>query len=178
MRGSIMKNWSKLIKLVYLIIFISLAIISYKGGIDFDIIAENQFNIITVNTVFAGFLFTSLGIVAGFSDNASIRKFERIDTMDNIYNNILKGIIFSIVSIVIGLIIVVINFEYIIKDVFIYNILKSTGYIFELFSLIITIIYFCLSVKHTFFAISVVRLEIKSKLPNQEKIQKILEKIK
>lgn len=178
MRGSIMKNWSKLIRLAYLFIFILLVYISYKGGLDFDIIAENQFNIITVNTVFAGFLFTSLGIVAGFSDNVSIRKFERIDTMDNIYNNILKGIIFSIISIVIGLIIVVINFENIINNIFIYNILKSTGYICELFFLIMAIIYFCLSVKHTFFAISVVRMEIKSQLPNQEKIKKILEKIK
>ncbi|MDU1032553.1 hypothetical protein [Clostridium sp.] len=173
-----MKNWSKLIKLAYLFIFIFLVYISYKGGLDFDIIAENQFNIITVNTVFAGFLFTSLGIVAGFSNNSSIRKFERIDTMDKIYNNILKGIIFSIVSIVIGIVIAIINFENIIKNTLIYNTLKSTSYICELFFLIMAIIYFCLSVKHTFFAISVVRMEIKSKLPNQKKVKEVLEKIK
>lgn len=174
-----MKKRSKLIKLVvYLFVFISLFIMLYKDGIDFETISENQFNIITINTVFAGFLFTSLGIVAGFSDNQSIRKFERIDIMDNIYSNILKGIVFSIISIVIGLIIVIVNFEYIIKNMFIYNILKSTGYVFELFFLIMTIIYFCLSVKDTFFAISVVRLDIKSKLPNKENTKKILEKIK
>ena len=173
-----MKNWSKLIKLAYLFIFIFLVYISYKGGLDFDIIAENQFNIITVNTVFAGFLFTSLGIVAGFSNISSIRKFERIDTMDKIYNNILKGIIFSIVSIVIGIVIAIINFENIIKNTLIYNTLKSTSYICELFFLIMAIIYFCLSVKHTFFAISVVRMEIKSKLPNQKKVKEVLEKIK
>ena len=102
-------------------------------GVDFNIIAENQFNIMTMNTVFAGFLFTSLGIIAGFSDNVSIRKFERIKTMDNIYNNILKGIIFSILSIVIGLIIVLFDFSFLMKNLFVYNILKSTGYIFELF---------------------------------------------
>ena len=55
---------------------------------------------------------------------------------------------------------------------------KSTGYIFELFFLMLAIIYFSLSVKYTFFAISVVRADIKSKLPNQEDVRKILDKIK
>lgn len=173
-----MKIWNKLIKWGYLLVLIFLIFITYIGGLDLKIIAENQFNIITVNTVFAGFLFTSLGIIAGFSNNASIRKFERIKTMDNIYNNILSGIIFSILSIVIGLIIVLFNFNFIIKNLFIYNILKSIGYISELFFLIMTITYFSLSVKNTFFAISVVRADIKSKLPNQEDVKKILDKIK
>lgn len=163
---------------MYLSILIFLVFIDYIGGLDLKIISENQFNIITVNTVFAGFLFTSLGIIAGFSNNTSIRKFERIKTMDNIYNNISKGIIFSVLSITIGLIIVLFDFNFIIKNLFIYNILKSTGYIFELFFLIMSIIYFSLSVKYTFFAISVVRADIKSKLPNQEEVKKILDKIK
>lgn len=173
-----MMIWKRLINWVYILVFIFLIFIAYIGGVDFNIIAENQFNIMTINTVFAGFLFTSLGIIAGFSDNASIRKFERIKTMDNIYNNILKGIIFSILSIVIGLIIVLFNFSFLIKNLFVYNILKSTGYIFELFFLMLAIIYFSLSVKYTFFAISVVRTDIKSKLPNQEDVRKILDKIK
>ena len=42
----------------------------------------------------------------------------------------------------------------------------------------LAIIYFSLSVKYTFFAISVVRADIKSKLPNQEDVRKILDKIK
>lgn len=173
-----MKNWNKLIKWIYLLIFIFLVFIDSIGGLDLKIIADNQFNIITVNTVFAGFLFTSLGIIAGFSNNTAIRKFERIKTMDNIYNSILMGIVFSILSIAIGLIIVLFNFSFIIKSLYIYNVLKSIGYIFELFFLIMTIIYFSLSVKNTFFAISVVRLDIKSKLPNQENVQKILDRIK
>ncbi|CAM2077752.1 MAG: hypothetical protein NSGCLCUN01_01940 [uncultured Clostridium sp.] len=173
-----MMIWKRLINWAYILVLIFLIFIAYIGGIDFNIIAENQFNIMTINTVFAGFLFTSLGIIAGFSDNTSIRKFERIKTMDNIYNNILKGIIFSILSIVIGLIIVLFNFSFLIKNLFLYNILKSTGYIFELFFLMLAIIYFSLSVKYTFFAISVVRADIKSQLPNQEDVRKILDKIK
>lgn len=173
-----MKIWKRPTKWMYLSVLIFLVFIDYIGGLDLKIISENQFNIITVNTVFAGFLFTSLGIIAGFSNNTSIRKFERIKTMDNIYNNISKGIIFSVLSITIGLIIVLFDFNFIIKKIFIYNILKSTGYIFELFFLIMSIIYFSLSVKYTFFAISVVRADIKSKLPNQEDVKKILDKIK
>lgn len=173
-----MKKRKKLTNWISLFIFVLLIVITYIGGIDLNIIAENQFNIITVNTVFAGFLFTTLGIIAGFSNNPSIRKFERIDTMDNIYNSILKGIIFSISSIVIGLIIALFNFQHILNNIFIYSMLKSIGYIFELFFLIMTIIYFSLSVKNTFFAISVVRLEIKNKLPDKENTQRILDKIK
>lgn len=173
-----MKIWKKLIKLRYFILFIVLSIIAYIKGLDLELISENQFNIITVNTVFAGFLFTSLGMIAGFNNNSGIIKFERTKTMDNIYNNILKGIIFSVISIIIGLIIVLFNFEYIIKNLVAYNLLRTTGYILELFFLIMTIIYFATSVKDTFFAISVVRADIKSKLPNSETVKKILSKIK
>ncbi len=173
-----MKNWKKSIKWLYLLILIILAFAYYKGALDLKLITENQFNIITVNTVFSGFLFTSLGIIAGFSNNTSIRKFERISTMDKIYKCILKGLIFSVLSSIVALIIALFDFNFIIGNRYIYNILKSIGYISELFFLAMTIIYFSFSVKNTFFAISVVRADIKSKIPNKEETQKILNKIK
>lgn len=78
-----MMIWKGLIDRAYILVLFFYFYGLYRG-VDFNIIAENQFNIMTMNTVFVGFLFISLGIIAGFSDNASIRKFERIKAMDNI----------------------------------------------------------------------------------------------
>lgn len=56
-------------------------------------------NLLTINSIFIGFLFTGLGIMAGIADKDRIAKLDRAGYMDNYYNSIYIGIIFLMVSI-------------------------------------------------------------------------------
>ncbi|WWU66149.1 hypothetical protein QJR26_07180 [Clostridium baratii] len=165
-------RFNKRIIILYTGILVILFIASIDNKLDLEDIKNNTFNFITINTVFAGFLFTSLGIIAGFTSNTALNKFERIKTMDSIYLNILLGIGFSLVSIIIS----------ICKIIFVFNIteiwLNIMIDIIEVYFMILTIIQFIISVKCTYFAISVVRTDVKSNFPSKKSIQKTLDKIK
>lgn len=64
--------------------------------------SQNHMNILTVNSIFAGFLFTSLGIIAGFMDKEKISNFDKNGYMDKYYNSIYIGLIFHILSAVLA----------------------------------------------------------------------------
>ncbi|MCR6516451.1 hypothetical protein M4I33_16465 [Clostridium sp. LY3-2] len=158
--------------IIYLCVLILLFIASRENLLNLDVVKQNEFNFITINTVFAGFLFTALGIIAGLSSNGALNKFERIKTMDSIYLNILLGIIFSLVSIVISIGKLIFNIEidtFWIKDLF---------DILEVYFLILTIVQFVIAVKCTYFAINTVRNNIKKSFPSKESMQRTLNKIK
>lgn len=157
---------------LYIVILILLFMASSNNCLNINVIRNNEFNFITINTVFAGFLFTSLGIMAGFTSNNALNKFERIKTIDSIYFNILLGISFSLISIIISICKIIFTFN--INILWINNIVN----IIEIYFMILTIIQFIVSVKCTYFAITVVRSDIKKNCPNKESIRKTLEKIK
>lgn len=69
-----------------------------------DIDSDNHINILTVNSIFAGFLFTSLGILAGFMDKEKISNLDKNGYMDKYYNSIYLGLIFHISSAVLAVI--------------------------------------------------------------------------
>ncbi|WP_288478082.1 hypothetical protein [uncultured Clostridium sp.] len=165
-------RFNKKILFFYICVFIILFIASTNNYLDLNVIKNNEFNFITINTVFAGFLFTSLGIIAGFSSNSALNKFERIKTMDSIYLNIILGICFSLISIIISICKVIFIF-----DVTIIWINKLIDMI-QIYFMFLTIIQFIISVKCTYFAISVVRLDIKKNFPSKESIKETLDKIK
>lgn len=165
---------SKKVIILYLIVLLSLIIVTLKGNLNLNIIEDNQFNLITVSTIFAGFLFTSLGIVAGFYSNEVIKKFERIPTMDKIHGNIIIGIIFSLISVVLSLFIIFINLD----NIFGGNEISKWINVLEVYFLILTVIQFSISVNCTYFVIKAVRLDIKKKLPKKEEIDEVLKKIK
>lgn len=48
---------------------------------DDSLMYSYQFNIITISTVFAGFSFTTLGIIMGFSSEAIVQKFKNTTVM-------------------------------------------------------------------------------------------------
>ncbi|NFI51680.1 hypothetical protein FDA52_01575 [Clostridium botulinum] len=169
-----MKFNSKLIILYALILF-TLVIGMCNGNINFELLDNNQFNLITVSTVFAGFLFTSLGIVAGLYSNSTLKKFERISTMDKIYGNIILGIIFSLISVIISLLIICIKVT---NDTSITTIVHKLANIVQIYFLFLTILQFVISVKCTYFAIKVVRYDIKKNLPSKTEMDEILSKIK
>jgi hypothetical protein len=66
-------------------------------------VKDNHFNLITVNSVFIGFLFTSLSIMLSFLDRKIVKLFEKAGCLKQVYGNITKGIFYSIASITISI---------------------------------------------------------------------------
>lgn len=66
-------------------------------------------DLLTINTIFIGFLFTTLGVLVGFLGNAKIANTDRSGYMDEYYNTIYFGLFFFLISAVCGLLAVFIN---------------------------------------------------------------------
>ena len=73
-------------------------------NLSLDFVKTSHFNIITVNTVFTVFLFTSLYILLGFLNERIIQFFQEAGAMKNVYKNIERGIGSSLISIIFSLI--------------------------------------------------------------------------
>ncbi|MCM3395943.1 hypothetical protein [Cytobacillus oceanisediminis] len=67
-------------------------------------------NLLTINSIFVGFLFTSLGIMAGFADKKIIASLDKAGYMDNYYNSIYTGLFFHVISTVLSALGVTIEF--------------------------------------------------------------------
>lgn len=160
--------------ILYIILLFLLVLLTIFNKINMEYLRGNEFNFITVSTIFAGFLFTALGILTGFYSNQSVKRFERIPTMDRIHTNIMLGIIFSIISVVFSISIVLISFGDGYWGQKFFNVFS----IIETYFLLLTIIQFSISVKNIYFILTVVRSEIKKKLPPKEEVDNVLKKIK
>ncbi|MFP3892754.1 hypothetical protein U5N25_03485 [Exiguobacterium indicum] len=107
--------------------------------------------ILTISTVFAGFMFTSLGLLIGFIDKANMPELESAGYTGQYFNGILIGIAFLVLSITVSFI-TVINPDFI-KNCAIYNI--------EIFSLISGILFFLKAVIDVFSILRRVRNFVK-----------------
>lgn len=161
----------------YVAILFILIYLTNKGITDVSIIRNNHFNFITVNSIFGGFLFTSLGIIMSLYTNELLVKLERTSIMNDIYIDIYAGIIFSVVSIAISITSLLINVTKI-QNIIVKNFLLFTMPTLELYFLIISLAQFVLSVNDIKFIIRTVRLNIKKNFLSKESINKTLEKIK
>lgn len=94
--------------LAVLLIYLSFCIYSIQQGIININNIDNSFHIslLTINSVFSGFLFTSLGIMVSIADKERISVLDKAGYMDNYYNSIYLGIIFHVISAVIALILI------------------------------------------------------------------------
>lgn len=106
-------------------------------------VKTSHFNIITINTVFIGFLFTSLYILLGLLNERIIQFFQEAGAMKNVYKNIESGIGSSFISIIFSLINLIVVDT--IKDS---DIIVNFMYGLELLFLIITIYYFIKNLKN------------------------------
>jgi len=70
--------------------------------------ASFHFNLITVNALFGGFLYTNYSLLIGLLDNSIIEKVKNTNIIEKRNSHILKGIIFATVSVVSGLYIVLV----------------------------------------------------------------------
>lgn len=100
------RNKSNFFLLLILVIF--LGIIFYNDVFEtFDVDIGFHINILTINSIFAGFLFTSLGIMIGILDKERISRLDKAGYMDNYFNAIYIGLFFHVISILISLILVI-----------------------------------------------------------------------
>lgn len=171
-------NWKryKKIGMLTILCFSTLFLLYYFDRLKLDILIGKDsqgmhYNLITINSVLSGFMFTSLSLILSMTNTKTIKKLEQSKYMDSIYDNISIGIITSLISIALSLIMI-----FVIPDTphsYIGNILIP---FIELLSLIITIGCFMLSIFDVKLIIKHVRKDIvKSKIP-QDEIDKVLKK--
>ena len=123
-------------------------------NLSLDFVKTSHFNIITVNTVFTVFLFTSLYILLGFLNERIIQFFQEAGAMKNVYKNIERGIGSSLISIIFSLINLIVVDT--IKDL---DIIVNFMYGLELLFLIITIYYFLKTMKNLKIIINSINIE-------------------
>lgn len=62
-----------------------------------------HFNLITVNALFGGFLYTNYSLLLGLLDNSIVKKVSKTRIIEKRNSHILKGIIYATISVVAGL---------------------------------------------------------------------------
>lgn len=152
------------------IILIILFIFFMSKFLNINFIKNSHFDLITVNSIFSGFLFTSLSILLGFNNEEIIEFLEEGDYLDSVYQNVTKGLIFSIVSIITSILNLTIFESY---SYFI-NVLKYL-HSAEMTFLVITIIKFIRAIIDLSFLISNIRTYKKKKI-KEDKINRGLNK--
>lgn len=101
--------------IVVIFIYVAICIIlNYFGVFDLSLkTSQFHLNMLTVNSIFLGFLFTSLGIMVGFSDKKSVKSLNTAGYMDNYYNSIYFGLVLLVISTIISTVGVAIGHEHI-----------------------------------------------------------------
>lgn len=65
-----------------------------------------HFNLITVNALFGGFLYTNYSLLVGVLEHPIIKKVEKTDIIKKRNSHILNGIICSVISVICGILII------------------------------------------------------------------------
>lgn len=90
--------------IIWLIIFIVAAFLVYKLNIitSSDMVKSDHFNILTINSIFAGFLFTGLGIMISGTDKPRLKRLEDGGYLQKYYCAIYIAITFNLTTIIIA----------------------------------------------------------------------------
>lgn len=97
-----------------LILLLLLIILSIAGVLQ-SLINTNKLDnighidILTINSIFIGFLFTTLGILVGFLGNRKIANSDKAGYMDEYYNTVYFGLFFFVTSAACSLLAIFIN---------------------------------------------------------------------
>lgn len=103
------RNVSNLVILISLAIFFCYLILS--DDLSFKVNSQiTHVDLLTINAIFIGFLFTTLGVLVGFLNNNRIIKLDRNGYMDNYYNTIYFGLFFFIISAICGVVGIFLDF--------------------------------------------------------------------
>lgn len=167
------------IQAIAMVIFLWLV---QRQFINIELLNQNHFNLITINAIFAGFLFSSLALIVGLFNDKVLIRLERANFLDDIYRKILYGITNSLLSIIISLFNIfakpTLTESIIGKSLWLRTFITTYLYSLELFFLISTIVLFILSVKNISFIIKSVRERVRNELPKNEGTEKVIERIK
>ena len=139
-----------------------------KGKINLSILTN------TTDSVFVGFLFSSLSLILGLSGTSSIIRLEKAGFMENIYRNISMGIFLSFISIICSLSMIFLK-NYIIKIPLMFYIVVPS---IELLSLLLTLIVFFKATRDVWFIIKIVRNKIKKSVPSDDDLNETIRLIK
>lgn len=115
--------------------------------------------ILTISTVFAGFMFTSLGLLIGFIDRGNMPELESAGFTGQYFNGIIIGIAFLVFS-------MAVSFFTVINPDFTKN---STVYNAEVFSLIAGILFFLKAVLDIFKILRRVRTFVKEEYERKQR---------
>lgn len=115
--------------------------------------------ILTISTVFAGFMFTSLGLLIGFIDRGNMPELESAGFTGQYFNGIIIGITFLVFSMSVSFF-TVINPDFT-KNLTVYNI--------EVFSLIAGILFFLKAVLDIFRILRKVRTFVKEEYEKKQR---------
>ena len=119
-----------------------------------------HFNLLTISTVFSGFLFTSLGLLIGFIDRANMPELETAGYTSKYFNGVLMGIAIFLISIFVSISFIV--FVEIPHEIKVFN--------FEVFLLIGGVLFFIKAVYDVFKILRKVRKYVKDEYLQKQKI--------
>ena len=102
-----------------------------------------HFNIITVNALFGGFLYTNYSLLIGLLDNSIAEKIKHTEIINKRNSHILKGIVYATISVVAGLYIVLIPPSSSPFSMIVFHFMQNAEVAFMAF----LILYFLLSLK-------------------------------
>lgn len=130
-----------------------------------------HFNLITINALFGGFLYTNYSLLIGLSDNKLVEKLKDTNILEKRNFHIYNGIFFATVSVVSGIILVLYPKRNSLFSKVFYSLMQNTEIVFMAF----LIIYFLLSLRE--MSILVERINISEKKLSTNEINKLKDKI-
>lgn len=183
-----MKKYNR-ICIVSILSFIILIILMILDIIDLSTLEKNSdmsyyWNIITIDSVLAGFMLATLGMIISMMTSDIVKRLEKASYMDEIYINLFSGVYASLIAIVFSLIMIFIvpinkvqlSIEWISNalNFIMYNIIPFI----VLYLLVNTFLYFYISIKDIKFIIENIRKKLIVSTMSDEERKSELKKIK
>lgn len=110
-----------------------------------DLAPDFHYNAISMSAVIGGFLFTGISILISVIDKERIKRLWDYDYLNNLYRSALVGIIANVVTIIIAFLLVFLDIQAKVEEVFIQ---------IEITTLVVGMVFFSWSVKHLFLLVS------------------------
>lgn len=154
------------------LLVLTILAISFLGGkkLNLSFVANSHFNIITINTVIIGFLFTSLSILLGQLDKKIVSYLEEFQYMEKVFGYIKQGMLLACITISVCF------FNWIfIKNIDILSIYKNYFFALEIVLVIVVFTRFILALFNVNIIVDAVRKEIKRTKCEDEENKKISE---
>ena len=133
-----------------------------------------HFNLITVNALFGGFLYTNYSLLIGLVDKEIIREVQNTDIIPKRNSHILKGIIYSVISVFSGLCLVFLSDSNLVGKV--WKLIEVIAINTEGVFMVFCILYFALSLNEMYRLVNNINKSPDKK--SKEKIGELREKIK